>query len=106
MSACQCPKCKEVIGFWSIFKSSWPTRVFCPNCKSKLRFEHGHRVGIIATVIAIVLIYPSVILANIAFTLDFSFLYFIYTLFIWLTLFEIFLLGTTVVIRHNLKILE
>ena len=48
-----CPNCGNEIGFWSVFRAAWPTRIRCPRCKSKIGYAAGHAIGIMAVLIAI-----------------------------------------------------
>jgi len=51
-----CPKCRNKIGFWAIFRAFWPTRVLCRSCSTNLGFKYGHSIGVVA-VVAILTIY-------------------------------------------------
>jgi len=33
-----CPVCGKDIGVWAVLKASWPTRVRCPHCKTRLSY--------------------------------------------------------------------
>ena len=34
-----CPACDKDIGLLSVFLAAWPTRLKCPHCKSRLRYD-------------------------------------------------------------------
>ena len=53
-----CPKCGKDIGFWAWAKASWPAKVFCRHCKTKLRYTNVH---ILSTVFIIVMVLVTVL---------------------------------------------
>src|SRR5271155_3796604 len=34
-----CPNCGTDIGVWPIFSAAWPSLIWCPRCKSRLRYR-------------------------------------------------------------------
>ncbi len=46
-----CPHCGRDIGVWPIFSAALPNRIWCPHCKSRLRYRNT--TGSLATVLAI-----------------------------------------------------
>jgi uncharacterized protein (DUF983 family) len=35
-----CPNCGNDIGIWPIFSATWPSLIWCPRCKSRLRYRN------------------------------------------------------------------
>ena len=52
-----CPNCGNDIGVWPVFSAAWPSLIWCPRCKSRLRY------GNTALVIAVLLVVLIVIAA-------------------------------------------
>jgi hypothetical protein len=50
-----CPICGKEIGVWPVLVAGWPSRIWCPHFKSRLRYSK------IAPVIAVLLVLPIVI---------------------------------------------
>jgi hypothetical protein len=34
-----CPNCGTDIGVWPVFSAAWPCLIWCPQCKSRLRYR-------------------------------------------------------------------
>ena len=48
----RCPACSHDIGMWAVLSAAWPTRVWCPHCGARLRYQgtaNVSRVIILAT---------------------------------------------------------
>jgi uncharacterized protein (DUF983 family) len=50
-----CPNCGKDIGVWPIFSASWPSFIWCPWCRSRLRYRKTSVVmaALVAILIAI-----------------------------------------------------
>ena len=53
-----CPSCGNDIGVWPVFSAAWPSLIWCPTCKSRLRYRQT------ADVIAVLVIFLIVIAAG------------------------------------------
>jgi uncharacterized protein (DUF983 family) len=61
-----CPSCGKDIGVWPVFSAAWPSRIWCPRCKSRLRYRQT------ADVIAVLFVF-AIVIAALAFVLVTSF---------------------------------
>ena len=53
----QCPACGKDIGIWAIFAAGMPSRIRCPYCRARLRYDGGSVVmGIALGVVVIVVL--------------------------------------------------
>ena len=50
----QCPACGKDIGIWAIFAAGMPSRIRCPYCRARLRYDGGSIVMGIAFAIVVV----------------------------------------------------
>ncbi|MBM3979403.1 MAG: hypothetical protein FJ304_03800 [Planctomycetes bacterium] len=48
-----CPACGECIGIWAVFRAPLPNRIYCPHCRTRLRYG-GTDVLIAGAVVALV----------------------------------------------------
>jgi len=100
MSGKTCYQCGQEIGFWSVFKSMWPTRIFCPYCKTKNSYKYGHMIGLAFAVATIPLAYIALVIASLSIQNSNEFLP-VYWLVIYLVLLELLLLVTTWSLRRH-----
>jgi len=100
MDGKRCPVCHTDVGFWAVFRALWPTRIFCPQCKSKLRYRAGHGFGMIAIVAAVGIAIVAFCMTSALVSAQ-SEHAFVAVLFLsWLILYEAFLLATTPLLRR------
>jgi uncharacterized protein (DUF983 family) len=52
-----CPSCGKDIGVWPVFSAAWPSLIWCPTRKSRLRYRQT------ANVIAVLVVFLIVIAA-------------------------------------------
>jgi uncharacterized protein (DUF983 family) len=57
-----CPSCGKDIGKWPVFSAMWPSLIWCPHCKSRLRYRNT------ASVVA-VLFAVGILIALVAFAI-------------------------------------
>lgn len=56
-----CPECNQDIGLWAIIKLSWPTKLKCPHCGTKLRYTPWQIPFVVLSVIVYLLVVALVI---------------------------------------------
>jgi DNA-directed RNA polymerase subunit RPC12/RpoP len=54
-----CPACGKDIGVWAIFAAGVPSRIRCPHCRSRLRYDGA--VAVIALPFAVVVLAALVV---------------------------------------------
>lgn len=93
-----CPSCSNELSYWNVFKSLWPTRVFCITCGASLKYRHGHKLGAFACLCgAMLLVVAGVIAQGLPFSAQISIL----TGFgLWLLLYEVFMLAFAYFLRR------
>jgi hypothetical protein len=46
-----CPSCEKDIGVWPVFSAMWSSLIWCPHCKSRLRYRNtGLVIGVLFAV--------------------------------------------------------
>lgn len=50
----RCPACGKDIGIWAIFAAGMPSRIRCPYCRARLRYDGGSVVMGIAFAIVVI----------------------------------------------------
>ena len=51
-----CPACGKDIGIWPVVSAALPSRVRCPHCKARLSYGGGLLLGMIALVVAVLVL--------------------------------------------------
>ena len=65
----QCPACGKDIGIWAIFAAGMPSRIRCPYCRARLRYDGGSIVmGIALGVVVIVVLVAHEVAVDIGMT--------------------------------------
>ena len=49
-----CPNCGNDIGVWPVFSAAWPSLIWCPRCKSRLRY--GNTALVIAVLLVVLIV--------------------------------------------------
>jgi uncharacterized protein (DUF983 family) len=52
----ECPACGKDIGIWAIFAAGMPSRIRCPNCRARLRYDGGSVVTAISFAIVVIVV--------------------------------------------------
>ena len=59
-----CPHCRRDIGVWPIFRASLPNRMWCPHCKTRLRYRNIKGLFALVLVIAVVVAVGAYVAAH------------------------------------------
>lgn len=54
-----CPVCGVDIGLWPILTAMWPTRIWCPHCRSRLGYQGPIRLVAVTIVLTIAIVIPT-----------------------------------------------
>ena len=54
-----CPECGEDIGVWPIFSAGLPNRIWCPHCKTRLRYCKTFWLTLGMFALALVILFES-----------------------------------------------
>jgi len=76
MNGTDCPNCNKDIGIWAIMKVGWPTKLKCPHCKAKLKYEPMNWGTLIISIMIYITIYVisiEILLNNFDFSLKYKF---------------------------------
>jgi uncharacterized protein (DUF983 family) len=64
-----CPSCGKDIGVWPVFSAAWPTWIWCPWCKSRLRYRHtADVIAVLVVVLIAIAVGASVLVATLVTT--------------------------------------
>lgn len=100
MSGVNCCRCGREIDFWIVFKSIWPTRVFCSHCKAQNSYKYGHFVGFLFTLLALVLASLVFVVSDSVMPESSSDSFLVLWVIIFVTLLELLLLLVTGALRR------
>jgi len=65
----QCPACGKDIGIWAIFAAGMPSRIRCPHCRARLRYDGGSIVmGVAFAVVVVVILIAHEVAVDIGLT--------------------------------------
>ena len=59
-----CPHCGRDIGVWAIFRATLPNRVWCPHCKTRLRYRNIKGLFALVVVLAVVVVVGAYFVAH------------------------------------------
>ena len=59
-----CPSCGKDIGVWPVFSAMWSNLIWCPHCKSRLRYRKTGMVIVVLFAVAIVIAVCSIALVR------------------------------------------
>jgi uncharacterized protein (DUF983 family) len=59
-----CPNCGKDIGVWPVFSAGWPSLIWCPRCKSRLRYRKTAPVIAVLLVVLIVIAAAAFVLVS------------------------------------------
>jgi hypothetical protein len=52
-----CPSCGKDIGVWPVFSAMWSSLIWCPHCRSRLRYRKtGNIIGVLLAVAILIAI--------------------------------------------------
>jgi uncharacterized protein (DUF983 family) len=54
-----CPVCGEDIGLWPVMSAMYPTRIWCPHCRSRLGYQGPKRLVAAMIVLTIAIVTPT-----------------------------------------------
>ncbi len=56
-----CPSCGKDIGVWPVFSAGFPSWIWCPHCKSRLRYRDAANIAAVLVAIALLVVVSALI---------------------------------------------